>query len=301
MYRFRILIIFILVLNAPHLFAAACCGGGASFPSLILSDDQAQVGLSSSYSRVVGDVPSHGIAVFRSSEKKESNLTYAIDASGIFYDRWQVGAQLAVIRHSYETSKNNFSAWDFGDAAATLGYEILPEYAYSIWKPRGFLFMQAIFPTGKNVYESKMPGAVDAGGKGYYSLSIGSFLIKSWHEWDTSLRCAYVHSFPKKFNLSDGSQIWVRPGYLMNAALSLGYSPGKSLWRIGMGLNPSYTAYEKSKNYRLVWNSTFDLSRILFSRWVTGLSYNDQTLMGPAKNTTLERGITFFLRYRWER
>jgi hypothetical protein len=292
----------LILLLLPHWsFAAACCGGGANFPNLILSDDSAQLGLSANGSRVIGDAPSTGKPVFRSSADDEWVQNYTLDAAKLVSDRWQVGASIPYIRRSRSTSSQSASQWGWGDVSGMLGFEFLPEYSYSRWKPRGFLFLQTTFPTGGNIYESTNPYAVDARGKGFYTFSLGTFLIKSWNALDTSLRFALNKSLDRTFKAADGSDLTVRPGYDVNSAVSTGWSPGLGDWRLGLMLNPVYTAPTNASRYKLVWNTSLDVSRIIARSYVLGLSYNDQTLLGPAKNISLERGLMLFFRGKWER
>ena len=297
----RLLFFVCIISSSSRLHAAACCGGGASFPSLILSDDKAQIGLSAAYAKVIGDSPSSGKPVFRSANDKETIQTYTLDGATLVSDRWQIGTSIPYIRRSRTTSSAENSEWGLGDVSATLGFEALPEFSYSRWKPRGFLFFQLTTPTGGYIYESTAPFAVDARGKGFYTLSLGSFLIKSWGSWDASFRFALNKSLDRSFKAADGSTINIRPGLDFNAAIGAGFSPGGGDWRIGLSINPTYTGSTNVGHYKLVWNSSLDVSRIIVRRWVLGLSYNDQTLLGPAKNTSLERSLALSLRYKWER
>lgn len=281
--------------------SAACCAGGASFPSLILSDDKAQLGVSASFSKVIGDAPNSGKPVFRNSSDDEWIHTYTLDAARLLSDRWQIGTAIPVVYRTRSNNAGKASDWGVGDMSAMLGFEALPEYSYSKWKPRGFLFTQFTVPTGGNTYESKKTFEVDAHGKGFYSLSIGTFLIKTIRSFDFSFRFSYLYSLPRTFKDSNGIPLKVSPGQSYSTALSAGYSPQQSDWRFALSLNPTYTTINNSSDYKLVWTTSLDISKIIYRRWVMGLGYNDQTLIGPANNSSLERGVVSFIRYKWER
>ncbi len=291
-----------LLLNPYRINAASCCGGGASFPSLILSDDKTQLGLSASFAKVIGDVPYKGKAIFRAPSDDEWIHTYTLDATTLLSDRWQMGLNLPLVKKSRSTDTASSSEWGLGDVSATSAFEFLPEYSYSKWKPRGFLFMKVTFPTGGNIYESTKTYSVDSRGTGLYTLSFGSFLIKSWGLWDASFRFALNKPFDRSFETTTGTGTTIRSGIELNTALSAGFSPGLGDWRIGLSVNPFLVLPSRYSTIdQLKWTTTLDLSRILERHWVLALSYSDQTLLGPAKNTSLERAVAVSLRYKWER
>ena len=282
-------------------FGAACCGGGTSFPSLILSDDRAQLGITGSVAKTIGDAPVAAKPVFRSSSDQEWVQSYSLDAAFLISDRWQLGGALPYVGRSRSTSSLKASDWGLGDVSGTVGYEFLPEFSYSRWQPRGFSFFQLTLPTGGNVYESQDTFAVDAKGYGFYALSAGVFLIKSWGAWDSSFRLAINSSLNRAFKASDGSTIYIRPGLNGSVAFGGGYSPGGGDFRVGININPVYTAPTNIASHKLVWNTTLDLSYLIQRSWAVSAGYSDQTLLGPAENTSLQRLFLLSLLHKWER
>jgi hypothetical protein len=299
--KLKIIKLFLVILTIQKAWSAACCGGGANFPSLILNDDAAHLGFSASATKTVGDAPQNGKAVFRSSNDKEWVHTFNLDAAVLISDRWQIGGNIPYVHRSRSTSSDSASEWGWGDISTSLGFEYLPEYSYSIWKPRGFLFLQSTLPTGGNVYESDQPFGVDARGKGFYTFSLGTILLKSWRAWDSSFRFAVNKSLDRSFTAADGSEVDVKPGYDIISSLGLGWSPGMGNWRMGLMINPIYTTPSNIGRYKLVWNTSLDVSYLMASKYLLGISYNDQSLLGPAKNTSLDRGLRLFMRLRWQR
>ena len=282
-------------------FGAACCGGGSSFPSLIVGDDQSQLGFSSSYANVVGDAPATGLPIFRSATDHETISTLTIDGAMLLSDLWQGGFALPVARRARSTSSASSSAFGLGDVSLTTGYEALPEWSYSEWKPRGFVFAQLSLPTGGNIYDSSDIYATDARGRGFYTLSAGFNLMKTWDLWDATFRGALSKSLPRTFQGADGSSTHVDPSFGLNAALGVGASPGRGDWRMGLTLNPSYEGSSNVASSMLIWNTSVDVSRVFDRAWALSLSYSDQTLMGPAWNVALNRTVALSMRYKWER
>ena len=297
----RELLFLLSIVVSEVVHSAACCGGGANFPSLILSDDRAQIGLSAGSSIVIGDTNAVGRSVFRSSDDDEWINTLTLDGAVLIADRWQIGGSIPLAQRSRSTADALATDWGLADNSLTLGYEAIPEFTYSRWKPRGFLYFQLTFPTGGNIYSATKPFAVDARGRGFYTLSLGTFLIKTWGAWDTSFRIAINRSLNRNFAAADGSTIAIHPGFDLGAAIATGYSPQQSDWRFGITLNPAYTAKTNVGRSKLVWTSSLEANRLVAQQWALGLVFNDQTLIGPAKNTSLERGIAVSCRYKWPR
>lgn len=285
--------------SAAH--AAACCGGGASFPNLIVSDDRRQLGISASYAKVIGDAPSSGAPTFRSPSDREWSQIYSVEGSSLISDRWQLGASVPLERRSRTTLTAHASQWGLGDIYGTLGWEALPEYTYSKWKPRGFLFFQITFATGKSIYNSTEPFAMDAMGKGLFTPALGAIFVKSWNVIDTALRFAISRSLNRSFESSDSSVTTVIPGVDFNSSLNMGYNPANTNLRFGLALNPTYTAKTNLAHSKLVWNTALEASTLVHRHWSLGLSYIDQTLIGPAINTSLERSFSIFFRHKWDR
>ncbi|MEZ4814290.1 MAG: hypothetical protein R3A80_03675 [Bdellovibrionota bacterium] len=292
----------ICLVVAQQAAGAACCNSSAATPNIISNDSLAQISLSTSSAKVIGDAPSNGSAIFRKSNDDEWTHTLSLDATRVFADLWQVGAKVPLVYKSRSNTSSRSSAYGMGDVSGTLTYEFLPEYLYSAYKPKGYLFLQTTFPTGSNVYEARKTYAIDARGKGFYTFSLGSLLTKSWQRWDLSLTGVASKSLDKTFDAIDGSTIKVKPSYDFLASIGTGYSLTKQKdLRLGLSLSPVYTGASNVANYKLVWNSTIELNYFPASTWAFTLSYTDQTLMGPAKNTSLERSSSLSARYYFAR
>ena len=285
-----------------YAIGAACCNSSSNIPSLITNDSLGQITISTSSAKVIGDAPTHGTSVFRKSSDDEWTHTLTIDASRNFFDLWQIGTRIPFVYKSRDTTSNSASAYGFGDISTTLGYEFLPEYYYSPYKPKGYLFFQSTFPTGSNIYESSQSFAIDARGKGFYTFTLGSLLLKKWQRLDTSLSFAVSKSLNRTFKSSDGSQIHVKPSYDFTGSLGIGYAfTQKRSLRFGLRLTPAYTGHTNQSSYKLVWNTIAEGSYSFNDNWMLSLNYSDQTLIGPARNTSLERAVSLAAAYYFAR
>lgn len=257
---------------------------------------------------MIGDTSDGGLSVFRAENDKEITQTLRVDSAFLLSDRWQVGASLPLVRRALSRTGVDNSATALGDLRVNGAYEILPEWSYSAWRPKGYLFTQVIFPLGRSIYESKSAGAVDAIGQGFYTMALGSLLLKRWGDWDVFLMPEIHYSLPRSFS-EGGDSLSVAPGFGSSAALGLGVSPWGGDLRVGLRIQPAYAARKKVTTaseesltaYQLVWDSALELGYLIEENWSLSAAYTDQTLLGPANGTTLSRSVSLSLQHRFSR
>ena len=274
--------------------AAPCCAGSSALPSLITGDEAHFLGLSLSVGSVVADVAGagKGLPVFRDDlSNKESRRNISINFATLISDRWQVGASVPLVQNQIASTSHQETHSQLGDVSATLGFEALPEWEYSEWKPRVFTFAQWVVPTGRSIADSRTALASDVSGLGFHQLHLGAVAIKRWSDWDLNL----VLKLGKE--LSYGSS-------LVNASLGGGYSLGDR-WRIGASLEAQYQSPMKINDsftsQKLVWNTGATATLLVGSDSSVIVGYTDQTLFGPAINTTLARTFSLAFQQRFER
>ncbi|MCC7441255.1 MAG: hypothetical protein IT285_06470 [Bdellovibrionales bacterium] len=282
--------------------AAPCCGGSSAAPALITGDERATAGFALSQSAVIGDAPSEGLAVFRAPGDDEWTRTLRVEGALLLSDRWQAGLWFPWVQRELRRPGAHSDASGAGDLRAHLGYEILPEWEYSAWRPRGFAFFQLTVPTGVSVYEATAPGAVDATGRGFWALSAGTLLIKKGAAWDGwALPEARVILARKFSGASLGGGI----------GASLGFGAGRSFgaFRLGARVQPQWessravtSSLGRSRTDRLwVWDTGLEASWMQNDALSWTASYVDQTLLGPARNTALNRTFALSVQHRWDR
>lgn len=290
--------------------AAPCCSANAAAPALISGDDQAQVSLIGGNTSIIGDAPVEGTPIFRSSNNNETLQTVNLDGAILVGDRWQLGAGASLIRRSFSQPGFNNAATAFGDIRMDAAYEALPEWSFSTWIPKGYVFMQLIIPTGKSIYETVLPGGVDAVGRGFFTLAAGSLFLKRWSSLDAYVMPEMHYAFTRTFtDPTTGGPFTISPGLGASFALGLGYSPGGGNFRIGARVQPMWgdrktvnTAQgERLTAYQLSWDAALELGYLIATDWSLTASYTDQTLLGPAVNSTLGRTFSVAVQHRWER
>lgn len=278
---------------------AACCGGGSSAPSLILGDDRALFTTSYAQARVTDDVGSDG--VWRKRDGRDLGETLRLDAAHIFRDRWQAGAGVPLTRRS----RGGETATGVGDATATLGYEYLPEWDYHPIRPRGLGFAQLTLPTGKSPFESDSPLLLDARGRGFWAVGMGTVLTKITGAWDLAASLEAHRAFARKFSNASASGT-LKPGFGARAELAAGWS--RQAWRLGYAVAWSREdavevegTIPSAGTEQRIATGTASASYAFPGEWAATLSYSDQTAFGAPVSASLEKTVGVSLQKRWLR
>jgi hypothetical protein len=280
-------------------FGAACCGGGFASPSLIAGYDAAELTASYGYTRMADDVGSDSL--WRRRREAESFETYKIEGAHVFADRWQAGFSLPLV----ERSRVDVSKFGLGDIAGTLGFEALPDWDYSSWRPKGLAFLQITAPTGRAVNESTALYQLDSRGRGFWAVGSGFLFTKAWGDLDVFSEWDGHRSFPKDYANSESSGR-LTPGWGGNAGGGAGYSwknlrfGGALTWTYEDPVSVSGTVNSQGTPQRFA-TATASVSYLASLEWSGSFSYSDQTLFGDPLNTSLGRGAVLMVQRRWQR
>ncbi|MBC7386967.1 MAG: hypothetical protein H7301_12510 [Cryobacterium sp.] len=301
--------------SATDANAAPCCSGSSAIPAMITGDDRAQISASFSHATVIGDAFEGGLPQFRSSDQSETTNFFRLDGARLISDRMQVGAGLSLLSRQFSTPSSHAGKSLPGDLILNFAYEALPEWEYSEWKPRGHVFIATTIPTGRSIYEANEPGLIDSTGKGFFRIAMGAILTKRWDLWDASFITEIHRSLPRTFppTASDPDPLRVDAGFGGSFALGMGYSPGGGNFRFGIRLQPSFnqpkerttlTGVTKSSRSQVI-DTSLEASYLLSDQgggtWTGFGNFNDQTLIGPAVSSTLNRTIALGIQHRWDR
>ncbi|MGE3610569.1 MAG: hypothetical protein AB7I27_13345 [Bacteriovoracaceae bacterium] len=291
-----------LLTISSKILAGACCGSGFTIPSIITTNDKAQIATSYTYSKVYADVFTNGD--WRRRKEKDVTQTYKIEGAHIFSDRFQFGTSIPYQKREREGAQAGSSA-GLGDVSFQLGYEYLPDWDYNPYRPKGIGYLSLITPTGRSIYESKDGSGIDARGRGFWGVGAGSVLTKDWDSFDANMNFEAHYSFPKRVS-NQTTKGTIRPSYGGSMAVGAGYNLKKL--RLGGLINWFYeaptdvtgTTPSKGTLKRYASGSVL-LSYLLENNQSLVLSYSDQTIFGSPLNTSLSKSITLFYQKRWER
>jgi hypothetical protein len=294
-----------LLLFSKNLLAASCCGGGANFPALITGDYKAQLSTSITNTSVVGHTTQDNKAIFHADDNNESSRILKIIGSYQVSDFWQVGAGLPIVSRKINRPSRDAATHGIGDVSLHTAYEFLPEFGYSEWKPRGFLFAQILFPTAPSIHKKDVILSPEsARGQGFTTLSTGFSFFKIKGNWDFQWMGQLDTPIAREFDLANGS-LKKHKGAGWSSLLAFGHSPAGGDWRLGMGLAPKSTGALRNDNGRIladsqfVWDTSFSLSYLYSFLWSINATYTDQTIMGPSRNAPLSRTVSVLFQRRW--
>jgi len=284
-------LLIILSFAANKVWASACCGGGFAAPALIAGDDKAIFTGSYLYSQISTDVYADGL--WSKRDFQESHESFRLDGAHIFRDRWQGGFSLPVVRRERQGEVST----GVGDVAVTLGHEYLPDWDYSPWRPKGLGYLQLTAPTGRSVYEADSKFQLDARGRGFWALGMGTLLTKIKGRWDFFSNLDLHHSLGRN-NL--------KPGWGGNIGLGAGFNwarvrTGASLvWTFEDPVQVTGVMSSPGSGERYA-TASINSSYLYSDDWAGTLTYSDQTLFGNPVNARLGHSVILQLQRRWSR
>lgn len=287
----RTALVVLTFLLSTEAYCASCCGGGSGAQFLITGDQRAQISLSQSQNNVIGDTNPSGESIFRNENNIERINRTNISGTYLFGEYAQVGMATNFQEKYRQTlSGANEANRGLGDLTLFSAYEFLPDLSYSAYRPRGFVTMEINVPTSPSVHDSESLMATDTRGSGFYSLSVGTHWLKVIGEHSLTSFQKVKISRKETFN----NQL-IAPGPDYSIGFSYSHLFLKSFsW--SLGLTYQYKTGKEVNNNGIKESEYFvdtelGLSYQMSDDWGASLNYLDQTIMGPAKNTTLSRQI----------
>ena len=157
-----------------------------------------------------------------------------------------------------------------------------------------FTFFQYVAPTGRSMAQSNTALTSDVSGLGMHQFHLGVAAIKRWSDWDANAVLKLGHE-------------WKQDSTFLNVSLGAGYSFAE-VWRAGLSIETQYQSPQKVSDsfslytsQKLAWNTGATITYLLGADSSLIAGYVDQTLFGPAINSTLARTFSFAFQHRWER
>ncbi|RLA62674.1 MAG: hypothetical protein DRQ88_08860 [Epsilonproteobacteria bacterium] len=281
---------FLLLIISFKSFGASCCGGGVIMPLLITGDYRAQFNFTASNSAVTYSVGEDGDFQKRDGTNQEVINTFTLRGAYQISDYLQLGLSLPLQNSNKRTLNREESSTGIGDIRLQMAYEFLPELSFSFWKPRGFIFLNQIFPTSRSTYDSIDPLRTDAHGGGFFKTSIGVGLVKIIKTMDFQAMGEVHQGIKRSFD-----NITVDPSGGHSFLLGAGFNPGN--FRFGSSLLYSYEGIAEINGQinskaqsRYFWELGFNVNYLIDGFSIMAY-YSDQSFFGKAKNTTLSKTL----------
>ncbi|MFI5391331.1 MAG: hypothetical protein ACHQYQ_08220 [Bacteriovoracales bacterium] len=266
---------------------------------LITGDDKAQFNSVYSYNRANFDIDQNGY--WRERNYSESLETLRLETAHIIFDRWQAGISLPFIRRT----RGNETSSGVGDLSTNLGYEYLPDWNYNPFRPKGIAYLNLIIPTGTSLQEANQIFLLDANGRGFWTLGVGTLLTKGWGNWDAFVDLGFHKSFSREFQNSQ-TQVSLDPGWGENLAIGGGIN--FSSLRLGISMTwinedeiSSHGSVNSGGAKQRYTSLDFPLTYFISDEWMTVIKYSDKGLFGNPLNTSLDKGVAFQIQRKWPR
>jgi hypothetical protein len=291
------LIVLILLTLSSKVFAAACCGGGAGQANILTEDYQARFSIAGMNSAVTHSADNQGDISKRLNGDKEVVETISLSGSYMISDYWQVGAVLPYTVTSREKGLLSERSKSTGDFKFNVGFEFMPEFSFSLWKPRGFLFIEQTVPTTRSIHNSRRKLQTDSISKGFYTTSVGFLFKKKWSFMDLTFTSEYHRGLSRSFR---GGSVKINPKGGYSSSVAVGNASLVNNVRFGGSI-----MYAKEDGYEyeeLLDNGQskyhWELGAVVsygMGGYAVDLVYTDQSYLGVSKNTNLSKslGISF--------
>lgn len=283
-------------------YGASCCGGGSSIPGLITGDFRAQMGLQATYQNEIGKAYSQGKYLYYNNNKKRTRQNYSLFASSMISERAQIGGKINFSQTDYSNDAKKETASQFGDSEISFGYELIQERSFSWWQPRGFVFIALTLPTGSSNYNSSSSLYSDVNGKEQWGISTGMSFVKIIRSYD------FLSSFQVGYRFSDKQKdVSINESFYGSFLIGAGVSPYNSNFRLGVNISyfqeSAKDVYFGEKKIETQKEFYSELSIVgsyaIDPNLSLSINYSDQSILGPAQNTTLSRSVGVLVHKRW--
>lgn len=298
--------IILLSLISFKSWGAGCCSSSSSLPNLITGEVSEQFKLSYANSSEIYNVDSqyNRREVDQGTYKLAEKASFSL--SSLVSDYFQAGVSINFIQQTYKSSENKETESSLGDSTILLGHEFMPEYYYSRFKPRGFVFVQHSFLAGKSEYNNASRSGTDIISKGYEVTSLGISLIKNYQKWNYAFTYQYGYGHEREYG-----DLVIRPKGSQTIDFNIGSSFGLEKFSFNLGFNYYINHGEKlNRGIDIDGQKDSDLSQVISINLGFGLDFNrenslllnitDQSLFNNAKNTALTRSIGMSYIYKIE-
>ena len=164
-----------------------------------------------------------------------------------------------------------------------------------------FVTAFANIPTGRSIYD---PGILTEGagvtGHGQWGAGLGVTVRKIYFPWTLTLQLRSIELFAEEFGETRVSNFYdSAASFIVNYASrlwDLGFTAGVSYSHLSPRiLRPSNVRSSITENTSLLFGS----QKVITDSWSVGVSYRDQTLLGPARNSLLNRSINISANYNY--
>lgn len=297
----RILLIVLTLLVTLPAFSNSCCGQNPSSFVVLSQGQTLSLVTALSLVKAEGRVYEDPNAFHIWKNKKRDVQAWQINGAGTFNERHQWFVNSSVLQGTYSDSVSSGTSTNLSDTLLGYSFEILPEYSFSRWKPIVFISALVNAPTGHSIYDrSQLSEGTDVSGHNQWGTGLGVTVRKVYFPFSVTLQGKSMKVFGKQFE-----SVRVSDFYDSSAGVLVNYLT--PFWHIstnfGLTFNhlssrriaPADISSGSSQNT----TTLVGLQRGIGEAWNVGMNYSDQTLLGPARNSILNRTVNFTVNFNY--
>jgi hypothetical protein len=265
-------------------WAGSCCLSSSQTPSLLLGTEKAKFSFSSAQGTELYRAGSDGVWTVTSQRSQlwtnrvDGAYRWAQEGDELFQTpHFQMGLSIPYV--TLQDGRDGDS--HLGDLKLSVGYGTSSDLVFAV----------VTAPTGRSIYKE----IADSGlytGQGFYRLGLGLLSARQFGWWDVS----------GSFSVSDGlarETLYGKadPGLALQADGSLGVRSSQG--GLGLALSQSFDPGLFEQGEKRVTSAG------VYGRWVVSdqevilVTYSDQTLLGKATNTALQRSFAVGFSKLW--
>ncbi len=295
------ILIFSLLFLSKTSWASSCCGQSPASFTVLALNQKLSFSTGVTYLRSQGRVYNESDQFYIWESKKREVRSVLVNLASTLADQHQIFLNTNLLQGHYSDPLEKGSSTNLSDTLIGYTYEILPEYSFSYWKPVVSLTAFLNLPTGHSIYDrSSLSEGTDVTGHGQTGTGLGITVRKVYFPWTLTLQGRMIRLFSKRFervNVSDfndsslaflidySSSWW---GLVFNGGLTFTHLSERTI-------EPSLVTSGVSQNFNILGG----IQKSISESWVTGLYFSDQTLLGPAQNTILNRSVSLNFNYNY--
>lgn len=186
------------VIFSTESFASSCCAGSGGQTICVLPSEQNfQMGVTTSYRIVEGEFDAYGNYAKNNDSTFSRQVTTIVGGAYRLGEDWQMGLSVPVISNQLTLRNNSKSATAMGDPTLEARYTLWEDLAFLMFRPSLHFYGGVRVPLGKSIYESRDPLALDAVGDGTPSIHVGFSASKFFRPIKLSVDGAYFFPFAK--------------------------------------------------------------------------------------------------------
>lgn len=284
----------LLIFLPKILYASSCCGGGSSSSMIILGDNKQEWSLGMTYRNDLGQTDKLGNPHFNNSSTVDQQISLNFQYQRQVNDLFQLAAKSSIIQKRMKKQGRSEKNQGLGDIDLQANYEFLPEYTYSLYRPRGFIYSKLTIPNSRSLYNSRSPIFSDVRGNGLYVFSLGISLNKKIAQYLLKAGFEVQHLFGQNF--PEG-----RLNSYHKFIVPFGITYSLEGLPLSIGLNSTWNYQDQKKlegHYASTSSSEYFWDLNAFINWsinrqeTLGISYSDSTIIGKNINSPLFRSFS---------